>query len=510
MGKRELLAGLAVLAATTLPYLSTLDNPLIWDSHSTVVDDPSIRSIAEIPGYFLTGSLPAEDGPERVAYWRPIPKALLALQYAVFGASPAGYHAVSVTLGALGVAAAGIATRVFTRDTTLALCAALLWGLAPARGEAIAWVYGQSTLLCALFMLGGLVAHHRDRPVGAIAAFSGALLCRESAVVLPLLVLVVDWAWGRGASLRRAAPTATLVVAWIVARSAVLGAAPPLTELSATGWLSTAPHVLVAATEAGFWPRGGVALHPLVTADAPTVRTALGAVLGTAWVVGAIALARSGRRDIAAWLLWAQIGVLPWLNIGRFADFLYTEKAMYLPSLGLAAAVATAGIRAHRIGLAAVLLLTVGLGLRTTWRTAHWADEETFLAAIVDSTPDYAPPVFLLAVNRAKSGDLAGAEPLFVRAAELSPRRAASAWLNAGNCRDGLGDGPGAEQAWRQALEHDPALAGALYNLATNAERRRDLPDALSLYQRFLAAEPAAPPALRQRVEALERYLAGQ
>ncbi len=503
--------GLVLVALLgALPYLPVVGHPLVWDAAATIGEDESIRTLSELPRYFVESSLPQADGPTRLHYWRPLPKALLALQYAAFGTSPAGYHLVSLLLASLGVIAGGLLVRATTGREDVALGAALLWAVSPARVEAIAWAYGQSNLLCALSLIVGLLAWHRSRDALALLAFAAALLCRESAVMLPVLLLAWDAAHGR-VSARRLARPITLVALWLVVRTQILGALPPVSDVGLVQWSSTAPVVLATALSIGLWPLGHVTFYPLIEPSTPQVVGA--SLVVCAWIGALVALA---RRDgaTALWLAWPLIWVAPWLNVGRFADFTFTEKAMYLPALGLAVVVALGVSRLpeHRLRTGWLALAGIAL-LHGTWtasRASHWSDTRTFLEAVIASTPDYAPPLFMLGMEHVQEQDYAAAEPLFVRAAEARPEASARSWVAAGNCRDALGDSVGAEAAWERALEADPSSPGALFNLATNAERRRDLPTALDLYQRFLAAEPSPPPELTDKVRALERYLSRQ
>src|SRR3989304_2073740 len=60
-GKRRgvLVSFLAVLSLAQYSY--TIRNPLIWDAKIAVTEDPSIRSLRNIPSFFTSEALPAKE-----------------------------------------------------------------------------------------------------------------------------------------------------------------------------------------------------------------------------------------------------------------------------------------------------------------------------------------------------------------------------------------------------------------------------------------------------------------
>src|SRR5262245_20029173 len=86
-----ILCGCAMLAGG-LVYLNALHNPFVYDDFHTVVENPSLRSLANLPAIVL------------YAVTRPLVNLSYAIDYAVWGSGPFGFHLTSILLHMLNVA----------------------------------------------------------------------------------------------------------------------------------------------------------------------------------------------------------------------------------------------------------------------------------------------------------------------------------------------------------------------------------------------------------------------
>ncbi len=150
-------------------------------------------------------------------YWRPWSRELhfWTLQHA-FGASAPAFHAVNLVLWLAVLACfAALAARV-AGARAACLGAALLAALS-AWSTPLAWASGAQELWMLLFALLTLLAMARERRGWAVAALAGALLSKETAIVLPAIAWLGEVTVGRrasGAALRRVMPLAGLTLAW--------------------------------------------------------------------------------------------------------------------------------------------------------------------------------------------------------------------------------------------------------------------------------------------------------
>jgi tetratricopeptide (TPR) repeat protein len=460
---------LAVAASAVVVYLNAFGNEFVLDDIRLVRDNVRIRSLANVAHLFASSYWDLEGAQ---ALYRPLVLATYAVNYAVHGLSSSGYVAVNIALHG----AVSLLLFALVRGMGGSLYAAGLAGIAfavhPVHTEAVTGIAGRPELLAALFFL--LAMHfHRAAPAArravgdraaALACFGLALLSKESAITLLLVLPVMDAlvpargvdgepARPRARILADYLPLAGVAFAYLAVRWAVLGGiaidegviAPldnplvpvttlPLGErLGATRWqaIMTALAVVVEYARLLAWP---VRLSPdysynqlpLVT-SAFDPRFIAGVALVAACICGIALLWR--RSPLAAFGL--AILALTYSIVSNFAITIGTicaERLLYLPSAGLliAAAVGAERLANTRTPLRrqlvyVVLGVLIAGGTARTWtRNRDWRNELTLWSAAVEAAPqsarvqsEYGRVLMGLAEREARAGRTADAERLY-------------------------------------------------------------------------------------------------
>jgi Flp pilus assembly protein TadD len=216
-----------VSLATFLVYLPVLwNNFVLWDDDTYVIANVHIHSLN--PAFFkwAFSSFYANN-------WHPLTWVSLALDYAVWGLNPLGYHLTNNIIHAVNTflvvllfikiltilkeRATRDETRAFLNQRSITIAAGttgLLFGLHPLHVESVAWIAERKDLLCGLFFLLSLSVYSEyirgtvNGPAerkGAASAFSNkfylasfiffvlALLSKPMAVSLPVVLLMLDW-----------------------------------------------------------------------------------------------------------------------------------------------------------------------------------------------------------------------------------------------------------------------------------------------------------------------------
>jgi len=145
----------------------------------------------------------------RPAYYRPLIVQTYALDYALWGLNPLPYHLVNLLLHwgvSLLVALLTVELLVAAgADRGKAFWAGAAAGLAFAAAvrhtETVSWISGRADVAAALFALAALTVYVRFRPVEnrarhlvwlAAPFYALALLCKESALTVPLVVITLE------------------------------------------------------------------------------------------------------------------------------------------------------------------------------------------------------------------------------------------------------------------------------------------------------------------------------
>lgn len=133
--------------------------------------------------------------------FRPVTILSLSLDYALFGADPSRHHLQSIALWLLFAFLAGHAASLFSAKNSFAVEASVtaIAGCWPAGIESVAWLVAREDLFCGIAALAALILLLRcpSRPWMYTAAVAFALCSKETAVILPPLLLLSDCLIGR-------------------------------------------------------------------------------------------------------------------------------------------------------------------------------------------------------------------------------------------------------------------------------------------------------------------------
>lgn len=489
----------AAALVAALAFASTLPNLPVLDDGWAVLDNPLVRTldVARILGapYGYAGGATLQ-GP-----WRPVATLTWALQYALHGRAPAGYHLVNVLCHALAAALVALLARRVLRaaapsgaldgpapgEAAGALGAGLLFALHPAHVEAVAPIVARTDLLAALGGLGALLLALGGRgPLRLAAAFAALLagmLSKETAAAVPLLyalvALLVPGAAGLPARPGLSTPEARRALA-------AAGGVAFLLGLAVLVYLALRPGAAVAPVEARWFGSHppSVVWNTMTRALAEYLRLLLfparlatdfgyasripfttsfgtpSALATAAWgallAAGVLAARRAPLLSLA--ILWTFAALLPVLNVVPIG-VLMAERLLYLPSVGLclwagrlpAAILGRLPARGPRLAVAAgsalVLLLLAG---RTLARSADWRTPAALWEAELRSAP--CDPVVNnnLAVEYTARGDYRRAVERLDMALANAPGYW-RAWVNKGIALHRLGDADGALAAFVRA-----------------------------------------------------------
>ena len=219
-----MLALVTLLVVTILVYLPGLAGPFVFDDYLNIVTNPAIAIDSLDVKQLSHAALSNEMG----AFARPLAKLSFALNYYLAGgfADPYWFKATNLVIHLVNtVLVFWLAQLLFSRHRSyparrpltarnarwLPVAVAAAWSLHPLNLSTVLYVVQRMTSLASLFVLAGLIAFTYGRclleernPHGTklmwIGLLSGTLLgfaCKETAVLLPLYALVIEFVFFR-------------------------------------------------------------------------------------------------------------------------------------------------------------------------------------------------------------------------------------------------------------------------------------------------------------------------
>lgn len=399
-----IIVGLIALAAS----VTSLANGFAYDDLPIIANNEHIRDLSSWWKLFGSSYWPPQYGE---SLYRPVATVAYAVEWALGGGSPRLFHVVSVLLYvALSVLVLLLLRRVL--DEGPAVAGGALFAAHPVHTEAVANVVGQAELLAGIGVAAAAVLYLRGRSrggpsapetLGIVALYVVAALSKEHALLLPLLLLAVEFVVVRAAD-RRPAWQAILglTVAGalvLVARTAVLGSVfgeqnPVEMDVSTRVW--TLLRVVPEWTRLLIWPANLSAEYgpqQIEIVDGPGVLSIIGLLLLIA-MAAAFATARTRNVAIAMGIAWLAIAVIPVSNLA--SGVVLQERTLMLPSVGF---VMVAGGLVHWLlrqvatpaaarAVAVLVALFVLLGsIRSATRNPVWRDNLTLFAQTARDAP---------------------------------------------------------------------------------------------------------------------------
>jgi hypothetical protein len=189
----QLIVGLAVLIALTMGiYYPALHSKLVADDFCLVGQVTFPDALAYFGKTFGFG---------RNEY-RPLTALSYAVDRALWENNPEGYHLTNLLLHAAAAGLLFLFLQALTSDFSLALIAAFLFVIHPINTPRAIWISARDGSICAMFLLGALWLYVLSRKqnrtnlhVVAVGSAVCALLAYEGAVILPALMLLLEFSF---------------------------------------------------------------------------------------------------------------------------------------------------------------------------------------------------------------------------------------------------------------------------------------------------------------------------
>jgi tetratricopeptide (TPR) repeat protein len=417
---------LVVALAAIAVYANSMGNGFAWDDQFIIKSNARVHQLADQSQIWLTPywqSYGAELG-----LYRPFAMFVYALEWAAGGGAPWLFHATNVFLHALASALAFFLLRVLAGSGAAALIGGLLFAVHPVRVEAVANGVGQAELIAGSATLAACLIY-ATRPSGAstgwgrrimlVVLYAVAMLTKESAIVLPALLVALDVAQRRVVLTRVALVQylrATALPLFLLAATAIAYLSLRVEVLGSVGGVNAAPGLPFLRSEYRVhnalrsWPEyvrllffpvdlaADYSPAVILPVNSITPMVLLGAILlGGTVLLALLTPVVPGAGLPAAWFL---IAVLPASNLLVPIGVVVAERLLYTPAFAVSLMASFAWARlqgrraqTHSRGLmrtvyAFACVVLLALAARTFVRNPDWKDSVTVFKSIVRDNPE--------------------------------------------------------------------------------------------------------------------------
>jgi tetratricopeptide (TPR) repeat protein len=450
-----------------IAYYPVLSNAFIdWDDLKYITENPITRDLS-FQGILNMFSQPV------MGNYHPLTMLSLAINFAISGASPMGYHLTNILLHILNVVLVLQVLRRLGLSEMAAVAGAALFGLHPLHVESVAWAAERKDVLYTAFALLAWIGFLKFRSdeskpkylIHALLFFVAACLSKGMAVTLPVLLLAGEILTNRHKPL----------VSWMkffipfVLTSLIFGAIAVWAQRVQGGMrmdydIDFITRCVIAAKGYFFYlyttwvPIGLSAIYPYpADVSALPVSWYLQALAGIAiFLVGAV-MAFKNRIIAFVWLGYSGV-IFPVLQLLPVGDAVAADRYFYLASIPVFAGIGYLLQMLHtRIGNQVKLpafALAAALMVLTWLQSARWKDELTLFGHSVNHYPE-----------------------------------AAVAWNNMGAILQRQQRFPEAIEMYEKAIAIRPKYTTALCNVGISYGRTGDMEKAVIMLERSIASD---------------------
>ena len=523
---RRLARALPLLILILVPfavYSNTLLNGFVDDDEAQVLRNPWITSVRFLPEIFtrnVWSFLPDTAS----NYYRPLMHVVYLIAYHLFGLHPWGFHLVNILLHAANslmvMLLASLIPRLDGGRRTPAgsapsallsapFMAALLFATHPVHTEAVSWIASVPELCFTLLCLLSLCAYAAaPAPFATLhwisaAAFFLALLCKETALVLPLLLLGYDLTFRSrehpmASGLFRFPPYIFAAAGYLVLRYQALPGSllPPGRPyaLNETQAIINALPLFARYLGMLLWPHPLNFWHTFHPIESLFSATGIVSLAIVCIFLATMILAFRRYRPVFFALLVVALPLLPALYIKVLPGKPFAERYLYFPSVGFAIAAAAflcgplpARLRRAVPALSAAIVLAYS-GM-TVARNMVWKNAETLFTDTVRQSPDADLPRYDLAIALINRNRVDEALPHFRLLVETHPGEAkyhsglGSALLQKNRVDEAISE-------LNLALALAPGTPEARNDLGVALRRKGLLAEGIEAYRQVLETEP--------------------
>jgi Tfp pilus assembly protein PilF len=443
-----------LILLAVLPYVNSLWNGFVYDDNAQVLNNPYVQNFSHLGDIFSTTVWSYVGAQGVTNYYRPMMTFSYLLLYQAFGPMAYPYHLASVLLHAGIVCLLFVLTVRMTASRLVGLFSAGMFALHPIHTESVAWIAAVTDLQLTLFFLLAFWSYVQvAAPGGArrpamqaamTVSFVLAIISKEQSLMLPVLATAYEHFFREdrgettfGQKMGRYYLLWLVTAAYLVFRVRFFGAIAPVLQISNLTWSQT---ILSAIALVGqymgklLWPAELCAFYVFRRSTSlfePRVLAGLLALLALA-VLFAILWRRARKAAFA--VIWMLVTLAPVLNPRWLAANVFTERYLYLPSVGfcwLAAwgwvslwEVAQLRPLRRKVLVGALVVIGTAYAARIVTRSHDWSDDVTLYTQTLALSPDSYHIRNNLGTVLWKQGRVSEAEREWETALALHPKNA--------------------------------------------------------------------------------------
>lgn len=521
-GLQHLLQITFIFFFTLTIYANTLYNGFVYDDYEIIVDNYLIRELGNLPILFQQDYF-AYSG--EMSY-RPIVTLTYFIDYALFGLNPFGFHLINILLHAVNGLLLYIFLNMFLEKPkvlitktyiTNSLLITFLFVAHPVLTEAVnaisfredllAFLFYIATLNLYLFLRSNFLGPRKSRSfrllyIASCLLYALALLSKEIAITLPLIIYCYEWIYRDKANVRFTFANpynlGYLLISLFYLYIRFYYFYNPIEEDLPTWELTerfiTIPWLLLHYLKIMLFPISLNVDYVIKPAKLLQSRLYIGSLIAIPLLFITAFSLRKKYKEISFGILFFFIVLMPVYNIIPIANP-FAERYLYLPSFGFACILGggicyiAEPLRSKHVMTVLVVSILSLYSLKVLNRNAVWENGISLWSDAIKRAPDSSRAHYNLGFAYHRDGNFVEAIKEYRIAQDLNPsdyeiyNNLAAAYEKLGLYSESL-------DSYKKALDLKPIYPEARNNLGLLYARRGKLEDAISQYQDAVEQNP--------------------
>jgi len=500
-------------------YFNALFGDFVHDDTSQIVENPWLKDIKNIPTLFTSGVWSFKPDLPISNYYRPMMHTLYMLCYQMVGLKPLVFHFVNILFHCTSSVLVYLLIKrllaTHSNNTSAVylsppFIAAVLFALHPIHTEAVTWISGLPEVAYTFFYLLSLYLYivvrdstRQSSPL-SVLSFTVALLFKEPALTLPLVLIAYDFLIKKSQEpflsvTKRYAPYIVVSAIYLIARYHALSHFVPSEFYPSLNTYQLAINIFPLFTEyltSMIWPVNlnlWHTFHPISSLFEP--KGILSAAVTLAFITASVYTYKKNKAMFFGFLLMA-LPLLPVFYIKAIGGKPFAERYLYLPSVGgvLLLSIFLSWVAGHVPRAAkgisiAFIMLAILFAAGTIGRNAIWRDNMTLWSDTVEKSPDSAVVHTNLGNEYQSRNALDKAITEYQTALMLDPRHVAT-YYNLGVAYQSKGQTDMAIEQFRATLSLKPNNAEAHNNLGVAYKSKGQTDRAIEEFKTALSLQP--------------------
>ena len=482
-------------------YANSLNGKFIWDDEPLVKYNLHLRSWSGIPKIF-TQDLGAGTGRE-YNFYRPLQIFSYRIDYCLWRLEAQGYHLTNILLHILTALAIYWLVNILYDNRLLSLFTGAFFVVHPVHTEAVAYISGRADSLALLFMLLSLIfyiKHLRFKKTSvyilSVLSYILALSSRESSLIVPLLLLLYHYTFGKRVAVKRFLPILMVTLLYVVFRVTALSSVlpdlspyPPLIQRIPTFFVAMTDYVGLLLLPLNLHMEYGSRLF-----NFGDLKVITGILIMAALLIY-VFKKRRAKGLVFFSISWFLVTLLPVSHVYPLNAYM-AEHWLYLPSIGFFLVLAKGFAYIYRaknfrmFAIVFIITLLAFYSYLTIRQNDYWKEPISFYKKTLEYAPDSSRIHNNLGIAYGAIGKYEDAIISYQKALEFSPDYV-NAHYNLGTAYDAIGKREEeAIAAYKKAIELDPDYSAAYNNLGNIYSNMGRNDEAMALYEKATEINP--------------------